>query len=88
MEFFLIIALIGVVFYLLRYQILAWLLRRVGMPNIFKNPPQPKGKAPKQSPQRSSGEKVDITQIDMRKFDKDQGEYVDFTEEKNSTSEQ
>ena len=78
MAFFLIILLIGVLFYLFRIQILKWFLRRAGMYNASQE----------REPHRSPGEKVDITTVDKRKFDKGQGEYVDFTEEKNTNPEQ
>lgn len=44
-------------------------------------------KTPQKAPSRKSTEKVDLATIDKRKFGKDQGEYVSFTEEKKSSEE-
>ena len=88
MTFFLIIVLIGVLFYLFRIQILKWFLRRVGIYNASEEASRSQKRRGEREPHRSPGEKVDITTVDKRKFDKGQGEYVDFTEEKNTNPEQ
>lgn len=88
MTFFLIIVLIGVLFYLFRVQILKWFLRRAGMYNATQETSRSQKRRGERGPRRSPGEKVDITMVDKRKFDKGQGEYVDFTEEKNTNPEQ
>ena len=88
MTFFLIILLIGVLFYLFRIQIRKWFLRRAGMYNASQETSRSQKRRRERESHRSPGEKVDITTVDKRKFDKGQGEYVDFTEEKNTNPEQ
>ncbi|MFC2358664.1 hypothetical protein [Porphyromonas endodontalis] len=88
MTFVLIIVLIGVLFYLFRIQIPKWFLRRLGIYNASQEASRSQKRRGERESRRSPGEKVDITTVDKRKFDKGQGEYVDFTEEKDTNPEQ
>lgn len=65
-------------------KLLVLLLRR-----MFHHTPNPSASVgqKKRVQKKSVHEKVDMKEVNLRRFDKDQGEYVDFEEEKRDSHE-
>lgn len=74
MEVLLIILLILLVLYLFRGVIAQWMLR-----HFLKRASSRRTSASQSSPKQHK-EKVDLGEMTKRKFDKDQGQYIDYTE--------
>ena len=71
--------LLVIFFGFLIYWVIRFLIRVVAIRRMLFNP---RGERPRGEPQEpkapAPGEKVELEELEKRRFDKDQGEYVDF----------
>ncbi|WP_373817225.1 hypothetical protein [Porphyromonas loveana] len=71
--------LLVIFFGFLIYWVIRFLIRVVAIRRMFFNP---RGERPRGEPQEpkvpAPGEKVELEELEKRRFNKDQGEYVDF----------
>lgn len=89
MEILLILLIIGLVLWFYGRQILMWVLQRWVRKQFEQHTEQKKERNPNhssstssQKPNSTPGVKMNMSDITKKKFEKDQGEYVDFEEEK------
>lgn len=71
--------LLVIFFGFLIYWVIRFLIRVVAIRRMFFNPREERPRGEPQEPKvPAPGEKVELEELEKRRFDKDQGEYVDF----------
>lgn len=71
--------LLVIFFGFLIYWVIRFLIRVVAIRRMFFNPRRERPRGEPQEPKvPAPGEKVELEELEKRRFDKDQGEYVDF----------